>query len=122
MKKGTAETGVVFHAGFPNAGEDHGGQFLSLDAHVFRHRLSTYLWRLENDIPELLWSAGTIVVVDRALPVRQNDLVVAVIHDDFVVRRFHQKHLYDLAGSRETDETVSLWGVITHVLQEYRSP
>lgn len=121
MKKGSVADGVVFHAGFPNAGEDHGGQFLSLDRQVFRHRLSTFLWRLEQDIPEMKWQAGSVVVVDRALQPRENDLVVAVVDEDFVVRTFHKRRLYTLRGSVESSENIALWGVITHVLQEYRS-
>ena len=67
MKKGSSADGLVFHAGFPNAGEDQAEQRLSLDAVVFRHRLSTYLWQLEEDMPELGWRAGSTVVVNRAL-------------------------------------------------------
>lgn len=121
MKKGDIDSGVVFHAGFPNAAEDHGGQFLSLDKHVFRHRLSTFLWRLEADIPEMKWSAGTVVVVDKALMPRKNDLVVAVVDEEFVIRTYHTSKLYDLRGQVETSGNISLWGVITHALTEYRS-
>ena len=121
MKKGSTEDGVVFHAWFPNAGEDQAGGGMSLDAQVFRHRLSTYLWRLEQSIPEMGWLAGSVVVVDRALSPRQNDLVVAVADEDFVVRNLHHKRLYDLTGKPEEAEQVAIWGVITHVLQEYRT-
>ncbi len=122
MKKGSVSNGLVFHAGFPNAGEDQNGQYLSLDKSVFRHRLSTFLWKLDADIPEMKWARGSVVVVDRALSPRQGDFVVAVVEEDFVVRRYHQKHLYDFRGELETSEQVSVWGVITHVLQEYRTP
>ena len=121
MKKGNLEDGVVFHAGFPNAGEDQATESMSLDALVFRHRLSTFLWQLGQAIPEMGWQEGSVVVVDRALSPRQNDFVVAVVDEDFVVRKFHQKRLYDLAGRVEKSETVTVWGVITHVLQEYRT-
>jgi DNA polymerase V len=122
MKKGSVSNGLVFHAGFPNAGEDQNGQYLSLDKSVFRHRLSTFLWKLDADILEMKWSRGSVVVVDRALAPRQGDFVVAVVEEDFVVRRYHQKCLYDFHGELETSEQVSVWGVITHVLQEYRTP
>ena len=121
MKKGSLEDGVVFHAGFPNAGEDQATESMSLDALVFRHRLSTFLWQLGQAIPEMGWQEGSVVVVDRALSPRQNDFVVAVVDEDFVVRKFHQKRLYDLTGRIEKSETVTVWGVITHVLQEYRT-
>lgn len=120
MRKGTVADGLVFHAGFPNAGEDQAERRMSLDAVVFRHRLSTFLWKLEDAVPEMGWRAGSVVVVDRALTPRQNDLVVAVVEDVFVVRKLHQGKLYDLTGRPEAAETVTVWGVITHVLQEYR--
>jgi len=122
MRKGDVSSGVVYHAGFPNAGEDRQGLALSLDALAIRHRVSTYLWRLPDDgIPELGWQGRSVVVVDRALNPRENDLLVALIEEDFVVRRFRDKHLYRPDGERETAEQASVWGVVTHVLQEYRS-
>lgn len=122
MKKGDVSGGVVYHAGFPNAGEDRQGLAISLDALAIRHRVSTFLWRLPADgVPELGWQGGSVVVVDRALSPRQNDLLVALINEDFVLRRFRDKQLYRPDGERETAEQASIWGVVTHVLQEYRS-
>jgi DNA polymerase V len=122
MRKGDATSGVLYHAGFPNAGEDRQGLAVSLDALAIRHRVSTYLWRLPVEgIPELGWQGGSVVVVDRALSPRENDLLVALIDEDFVVRRFRGKQLYRPDSERETAEQASVWGVITHVLQEYRS-
>ena len=121
MKKGSINDGLVFHAGFPNAGEDQSEMRMSLDARIFRHRLSTYLWQLDQEISELGWQAGSVIVVDRALTARQNDLVVAVVEEEFVVRKLHQNKLHDVLGRIETAEHVSVWGVITHALMEYRS-
>lgn len=121
MKKGMANDGVVFHAGFPNAGEDQVSHALSLDSTVLKHPASTFLWRLEQAMPELGWQASSVVVVDRALVPRQNDLVVAIAEEDFVVRRLHQKRLYDPAGALDETQNIAIWGVVTHVLLEYRS-
>jgi DNA polymerase V len=122
MKKGNVDDGVVFHAGFPNAGEDQAHTTLSIDEIVFRHHASTFLWRLEQPIAEMGWQPGSLVVVDRALSPRQNDLVVAIVDEDFVVRKYHQKQLYSLRGDLEGSQSTVLWGIITHVLQEYRTP
>lgn len=122
MRKGDVTSGVVYHAGFPNAGEDRRGLAVSLDSLAIRHRVSTYLWRLPDDgIPELGWQGNSVAVVDRALSPRENDVLVALVDEDFVVRRYRDKHLYRPDGEKETAEQVSIWGVITHVLQEYRS-
>jgi DNA polymerase V len=121
MKKGSTEDGIVYHAGFPNAAEDQRYGLLNLDQMIVRHRMSTFFWRLDAaGIPELGWRGNSLVVVDRALKPRVNDLVVAVIDEDFVVRKFHDNKLSRPDGSVETSEQVAIWGVITHVVQEYR--
>lgn len=123
MKKGTTEDGIVYHAGFPNAGEDQRFDVLSLDQMAIRHHASTYLWRLDAaGIAELGWKGGSVVVVDRALTPRLNDLVVAVVDTDFAVRKFHRDKLTRPDGSVEISDQLSIWGVITHVMMEYRSP
>lgn len=117
MKKGSVEAGLVYHAGFPNAGEDQHGTSLSLDALVIRHRASTFFWRLETEVGESQWAAGTVLVVDRALPVREGRLVVAIADEAFIVARYRRKGFYDLSGSLLPKET-RFWGVITYALQE----
>lgn len=121
MDKGSIADGLVYHAGFPNAAEDQVGQGLSLDSVVFRHRASTYLWQLEDAISELGWTAGSIVVVDRSLQPRRGDIVVAVVDGRFAVRKFYTDHLSSLDGVADDGEDISVWGVVTHALQKYRS-
>lgn len=122
VKKGSIKDGLVYHAGFPNAGEDQRFDSLSLDAMVFRHRASTYLWRLDaHGVSELGWQGGVIVVTDRALQPREQDIVVAIVDNEFVVRRWHKGTMILLNGHPETAQEVSLWGVVTHTLAEYRS-
>lgn len=122
MKKGTTGDGIVYHAGFPNAGEDQRFDALSLDQMAIRHRASTYLWRLDGSgVPELGWQPGSVVVVDRALTPKLNDLVVAVVDEDFAVRKYQQDKLTRPDGSDETSGQLAIWGVITHVMMEYRN-
>lgn len=115
MKKGTVEGGLVYHAGFPNAGEDQQGISLSIDALVVRHRASTYFWRLESEVPELHWSAGTIAVVDRAAPPRVGSIVVAIADEAYLLARYRSSGLYDLSGDRLPTES-QLWGVVTYIV------
>lgn len=118
IKKGSAEEGIVYHAGFPNAAEDQNFGSLSLDSLVVKHRASTFFWRLAAETPELHWRAGAVLVVDRALTPTQGKIVVAVSEGDFVLARFHQQRLVSLDNRPLTDETVVVWGVVTYVLQE----
>ncbi len=116
MKKGNSEDGLVYHAGFPNAGEDRHGVSLNLDALVVKHRSSTYFWRLAAAIPELHWPAETIVVVDRALPARVGRVVVAIIEEEFTLCRVAKRGLMMLDASLVGGDA-ALWGVVTYVVQ-----
>ena len=124
MKKGSTSEGVVYHAGFPNAGEDRRGLPVGLESMIVKHRASTFLWRLEDrGVPEFGWASGSIVVVDRALNPRQGDTVVAVVNGDFMVRLYRSEghaKLYRPDGSLEDSDDVALWGVVTYVIQALR--
>lgn len=122
MKKGSESDGLVFHAGFPNAAEDSLGQ-LSLDRLAVTHPASTFLWRLDGvGIPEFHWPPESIVVVDRALEPRLNDIVVAVADEEFVARKVGKaRQLLTPCGDPETAQTVQIWGVVTNIIIRYRS-
>ena len=115
MTKGLVQDGVVFHAGFPNAAEDESFGSLSLDELVVKHRASTFFWRLDVDIPELLWPKDSVVVVDRSLTPKKGGLAVAVVDDEFLLARFFPDGFRRLDGEK-IDAT--LWGVVTYVLQK----
>ncbi len=117
MKKGAIEQGLVYHAGFPNAGEDQHGISLSLDKLVVKHRASTYFWHLDSEVPELHWPAGSILAVDRAVPPSEGRIVVAIIEDGFVLCRLRKNNLMMLDGSG-APSTSQVWGVVTYVVQE----
>lgn len=124
MKKRSQDEGVVYHAGFPNAAEDQRAGGLSLDALVVQHRASTFFWKLEAAIVERGWSAGSIVVVDRALMPHEGDSVVVVVDNAFTVRQYHTSDagptLLKPDGSVETSDGLILWGVVTYIVQGMR--
>lgn len=115
MTKGSIDSGVVFHAGFPNAAEDERFGSLSLDTLVVKHRASTFFWRLETAVEHMLWPAGTVLVVDRALDPKEGGLVVVVVDDDFLLCRFHRKGFMRLEGGSVDG---SCWGVVTYAIQK----
>jgi DNA polymerase V len=103
---------VSVHAGFPNPATDsdrtsHG---LSLDQLLLGRPSSTYLFRLSGHG----WARegvadGDIAVVDRALGVRPNDLVVAWQGDEFMLIRAHR-----------LPADIAPWGVVSAIIHHYR--
>lgn len=114
MSKGSVNDGVVFHAGFPNAAEDEKFGSLSLDSLVVKHPASTFFWRLESEVPELMWQAGSTVVVDRAVSPSESKLAVVVVTDEFLLCRFRKTGFQRLNGEQVDGR---LWGVVTYVIQ-----
>ena len=115
MNKGSIDEGVVLHAGFPNAAEDGKFGSLSLDNLVVNHRASTFFWTLENAVDDLMWPAGSVVVVDRALDPKEGSHVVVAVDNDFLLGRFYKTGFVDLRGSKIYG---SMWGVVTYCVQK----
>lgn len=124
MEENVAADGVVYHAGFPNAGETAGQIGLDVQQLVVPRPASTFFWKLGSDMQQPGWRSGDILVVDRALTPRHRDIVVAIVDEAFVVRRFTtsagQPRLQSLDGAPDVVQDVHLWGVVTFVVQRAR--
>lgn len=103
---------VSIHAGFPNPAtdSDRSRSGLSLDQLLLGRPSSTYLFQLSGHS----WATegigdGDIAVVDRALPVRSGDLVMAWQDDEFLLCR-----------ARRLPESVTPWGVVSAIIHRYR--
>lgn len=119
MTKGSASDGVVYHAGFPNAGEEQHLSGLSLDALVVKHQASTFFWRLENEVAGMNWPSGTLIVVDRALPLRKNGLAVMIVEEMFMLCRI-KNGVFRAMDGKALERDVRFWGMVTYAVQEVR--
>ncbi len=103
---------------------------LDLNRLVINHPQATFFMRAEGDaMQEDGIHEGDILVVDRALKVRDNNVVVAAVFGELVVRRVKRGggRLRLLpAGSRARplevgpETAMTIWGVVTHVLHDLR--
>lgn len=106
---------VRIHAGFPNPAADRRGQHksLTLDFNqlLVRHPSSTYIFRISgNSWTEQGILHGDVAVIDRVLPPRKTDMVIAWQNDAFVVCAY-----------RDLPEGEEAWGVITSVIHTLRA-
>jgi DNA polymerase V len=115
-------------AGFPSPADDHIHKKLDLNELVIKHPAATFFVRVEG---ESMRDAGIfhndILVVDRALTPKNNDIIVCVINGDFAVKRFrrHNGHISLLAENPnyepiEVAEEMEFqtWGVVTYVFRK----
>lgn len=115
--------------GFPSPAEDFAGQALSLDRYLIRHPSATYFCRVKGHAMQAAGiDDGDLLVVDSALSPAHEQVVVALLFGELVVRRLHKTphSAWLLAESNEPgfspidisqlDAADVFWGVVTWVL------
>jgi DNA polymerase V len=78
---------------------------------VVRHPLSTYFMRVAADVPELDVRAEDILVIDRSLNPKINDIIVVTEPDspELKIVQYTKEHL-----------RAELWGVAVHIIRNLR--
>lgn len=117
-------------AGFPSPAEDHLVKRLDLIELMSSHPQATYFMRISgHSMKDAGIFDNDIVAVNRALEPQHNDIVVAVVDNEFTCKR-----LYRRAGRvrlvadnpaypdiRPKDgQTIEVWGVVTASLKLFR--
>jgi len=102
-------SGVSVHDGFPNPATDASMQGVDLNKLLIKNGISTYLMRVGgNDWQAVGIFADDVVIIDRALGSRKNDLVVWVKDNEFALSARHA-----MADGAE------VWGVVTAAIHRF---
>lgn len=102
--------GVSVHDGFPNPATDSSLQSLNLHSLLIKHPISTYFMRIAgNDWRDSGIFDSDIVLVDRALKPRPNDLVV-----------WWEGEAFRLSPKHSVPIDTPTFGVITTTIHQHR--
>lgn len=112
-------------AGFPSPAQDYMEEEINLHELLVPHPLSSFLVRSINDSMAPLIPSGALLVVDKALKARNNDIIVGFIDGDFTLKRFitaagrvtlkPENSFYpDIIITEVQNFTV--WGVVTQII------
>ena len=115
-------------AGFPSPAEDFMDLDLNLQEYLVQHPSATFCVRAIGDsMLKAGIHSGDVMVVDRALDPRNNNIVLAVLDGEFTVKRI-QKKKEQLFLTPEHDQyqpiiiteemDFKVWGVVTHVIHK----
>ncbi|MEW6737300.1 MAG: translesion error-prone DNA polymerase V autoproteolytic subunit [Acidobacteriota bacterium] len=115
-------------AGFPSAASDYFKQKLDLNQHLIKHPESTYFVRVHGDSMEGAGiHSGDILIVDRALEPADNNVIVACIGGDLIVKRLRIiEGRYFLFSENENylpieitpDIDFDIFGVVLHAIHK----
>ena len=116
------------NAGFPSPAADYIEEKLDLNVHLVKHPAATFFVRANGDsMTGAGIFNGDILVVDRSLNPKNQNVVVAIVNGDFTVKK-----LYASDGNVSlipenpkykpieiTDGTdLRVWGVVTYVIHK----
>jgi DNA polymerase V len=74
-------------AGFPSPAEDYVEGRIDLNRDLIKHPLSTFYIRVAGDSMMPLIHPGALLLVDRMVETKDDDVVVARINDDLCVKK-----------------------------------
>ncbi len=115
-------------AGFPSPADDHVDQKLDLNKHLIRRPAATYFVRAAGEsMRDAGIFSGDLLIVDRGVSPRTDDIVIAVIHGDLTVKRLvgsQKGWCLSAANPAYADiplyETgCEIWGVVTHSIRTH---
>lgn len=115
-------------AGFPSPAADFTERTLDLNEYIVKHPASTFFVRVSGDSMQNAGIyEGDIIVVDRSLTAGHNNIVLALIHGEFTVKRLclSGKKTYLMPENDRyrpleiyPDMGFEVWGVVIHVLHK----
>lgn len=117
-------------AGFPSPAQDYIDKALDMNEHLIKNETATFIVKVAS---LSMLNAGIEIddelIVDRSLNAKHGDIVVALIDNDFTVKRLmidesgqwlkaenpDYKNIYLLDG-----QELIIWGVVTHIIKMTR--
>ncbi|MDO8177000.1 MAG: translesion error-prone DNA polymerase V autoproteolytic subunit [Undibacterium sp.] len=117
-------------AGFPSPADDYVEESLDLNSYMIRHKASTFVFTVQGDsMTGVGIFDGDKLVVDRAVEPRHQHIVIAVINNDYTVKKlFKWRGVIELRAEnpayqpirfKDTDE-LQIWGVVVGVLRRFK--
>lgn len=118
------------NAGFPSPAQDYIDKALDMNEHLIKNETATFIVKVAS---LSMLNAGIEIddelIVDRSLDAKHGDIVVALIDNDFTVKRLmidesgqwlkaenpDYKNIYLLDG-----QELLIWGVVTHIIKMTR--
>ncbi|MDR4507389.1 MAG: translesion error-prone DNA polymerase V autoproteolytic subunit [Candidatus Brocadiaceae bacterium] len=117
-------------AGFPSPADDYIDKHIDLNEYIIKHPAATFFVRVKgNSMENSGITDGDLVVVDRALVPADNSIVVALLDNEFTLKRVkvRERELFLIPENPSyepiritEDMDFQVWGVVTHCIKEIK--
>ncbi|WP_416186897.1 LexA family protein [Glaciimonas sp. CA11.2] len=116
-------------AGFPSPAADYVEESLDLNTYLVKHKAASFYFTVEGDS---MINAGILAgdrgLVDRSIEPRHGHIVVAVISNEFTLKRLYRHHgVVELRPENSAyktiivsdDDDLQIWGVVAGVVRKF---
>ncbi len=121
--------GETVPAGFPSPAQDYVERSLDLNELCVQRPAATYFVRAQGDSMQGAGIFdGDILVVDRSLKARHEDIVIACLNNEFTVKQLHTRPRMRLVPMNRQfpaieipeESTLEIFGVVSTVIHQLR--
>ena len=115
-------------AGFPSPATDYMENKLDLNEYLIKHPAATFIVKAKgSSMTEADISSGDLLIVDRSINPRNDNIVIASIFGDLTVKKLKKKDqsLFLISANSEypsiqvkEEMECFIWGVVTYVIHK----
>ena len=116
-------------AGFPSPADEYIEKTLDLNSYLVRNKAATFFFRVMGDsMVGANINDGDMLVVDRSIEPRHRHIVLAVINNEYTVKRLHQLDgVIELHAENpayppirfQEHEELQVWGVVVGTVSRF---
>lgn len=117
-------------AGFPSPANDYIESDLDFNSLLVKNKAATYAVRAQGDsMINIGIYPGDIMIIDRSITAKSNDIIIASLDKEFTVKRFikncngfflyPENPLYPIIEISKMDDFM-IWGVVTHTIHSFK--
>ena len=115
-------------AGHPSPLTDQAKELVDINGYLIRNEIATYIFRVKgNAMIDAGIFDGDVLVVDRSIEPKSNDIVLATLNNEFIVKRLHKRAgvvklvsenpIYPALVIKEGDD-FAIWGLVTNSIHK----
>ena len=115
-------------AGYPSPLTEQTKELVDINGYLIRNEIATYIFRVKgNAMIDAGIFNGDVLVVDRSIEPKHNDIVLATLNNEFLVKRLYkpagviklvsENPIYPPVVIKVSDD-FAVWGVVTNSIHK----
>ena len=115
-------------AGYPSPLTEQAKELVDINGYLIHNEIATYICRVKcNAMINAGIFDGDVLVVDRSIEPKHNDIVLATLNEEFIVKRIHKRAgviklvsenpIYPPIVIKVSDD-FAVWGVVTNSIHK----